>query len=56
MSKRSLPYHRNESEIKNDIQRVYSSMEKELGKINPIFLQKPYSACIKKKNSKEEEE
>jgi hypothetical protein len=52
MSKRSLPYRRSESEIKKDIQRVYSSMEKELGNINPIFLQKPYSACkrIKKKD------
>ena len=48
MSKRSLPYRRNESEIKDDIQRVYSSMEKELGNINPIFLQKPYSACEKR--------
>ena len=53
MSKRSLPYRRNESEIKDDIQRVYASMEKELGNINPIFLQKPYSAC-EKREAKEE--
>lgn len=52
MSKRSLPYRRNESEIKKDIQRVYADMIKYPGKINPIFLQKPYSACksIKKKD------
>ena len=56
MSKRSLPYRRSESELKGDARKGYSKMEKKLGKINPVFLQRPYSACGKKKNSEEEEE
>lgn len=48
MSKRSLPYRRNDAELKDDARRGYYTMEKELGNINPIFLQKPYSACGKR--------
>lgn len=45
MSKRSTPCLRSCNEIKKDTQRNYEAMEKKLGKIHPVVLQKPYSAC-----------
>lgn len=53
MSKRSTPYLRSCNEIKKDTQRNYEAMEKELGRIHPAVLQKPYSACVVKKKDKE---
>lgn len=55
MSKRSLPYRRSNSELKGDARKGYSKMEKEPGDINPVFLQKPYSACGKVKKEPSED-
>lgn len=49
MSKRTSYYRRTSHEIKGDARKGYASMIKHPGKINPIFLQKPYSACGKVK-------
>lgn len=48
MSKRTSYYLRTAHEIKNDTRKGYSNLAKYPGKINPIFLQKPYSACEKR--------
>ena len=48
MSKRTSYYRRTSHEIKGDTRKGYANLIKYPGKINPIFLQKPYSACGKK--------
>ena len=48
MSKRTSYYKRTSHEIKGDTRKGYSNLIKYPGKINPVFLQKPYSACQKK--------
>ena len=48
MSKRTSYYLRTAEEIKSDTRKGYANLIKYPGKINPVFLQKPYSACAKK--------
>mgnify|MGYP001331200194 CR=1 FL=1 len=45
MAKRSRSYKRSIDEMKRDSERAYHGMEKFPSEINPIFLNKPYSAC-----------
>lgn len=54
MSKRTRYYLRTAHEIKGDTRKNYASLIKYPSKINPVFLQKPYSACEKKVKKKEE--
>lgn len=45
MAKRSRSYRRSINEMKRDSEKNYHIMEKFPSEINPVFLNKPYSAC-----------